>query len=67
MNELRESSLRTDLETATRIAEVWTKAFKEYYTILKCKDLCGRYYVTNRYDPRVVQWCKENGVVPEDR
>lgn len=36
---------------------------KEYHTVLK--GPLG-YYVTNRYDPRVVQWCKENNVKPRD-
>ncbi len=61
-------------EEAERTADRWSKGETllgplvggpEYNTVLRSKD--GKYYVTNRFDPRVVQWCKENNVVPEDR
>ena len=60
------------LERAEAIAKLWCKGQgaassigPEYNTVLRAKN--GVYYVTNRYDPRVVQWCKNNNVVPEDR
>ncbi len=73
---LFEGSNLNTLKHAQRIADrycsgllvtmdVPTPAGKEYHTVLRSSD--GYYYVTNRFDPRVVQWCKKNNVVPEDR
>ena len=60
------------LERAEAIAKLWCKGQgqsdtigPEYNTVLKAKN--GVYYVTNRFDPRVVQWCKDNNVIPEDK
>ncbi len=60
------------LERAETIAKLWcagkgqsSSIGPEYNTVLRTKK--GQYYVTNRYDPKVVQWCKDNNVVPEDK
>lgn len=58
-------------ERAQAIADLWCKGQgaasgigREYNTVLRTQS--GEYYVTNRFDPRVVQWCKETGITPRN-
>lgn len=62
MSLLRESSNYCVKSIAIGLEKDFVSTYNEYYTTLPTQ--CGKYYVTNRFDPRVVQWCKENNVVP---
>jgi hypothetical protein len=60
-------------ENAQSLANAWckgedtigTKRFiPQYFTVMK--DRVGMFYVTNRFDPRVVEYCKQNNITPRE-
>jgi hypothetical protein len=68
---LHESNPSISKEHAQRLADAWCKGedimgakiyTPEYFTVMR--DRTGKFYATNRFDPRIVEYCKQYNITP---